>query len=108
LAIFWTNTIWAIFPRVLPLSDGIRDLVLRAQCGARISAAMLTRFFQQPRNATSMDTRSGNYPGWMQRYIAPITAPYKQRVFSGVRFAAWRAMNRALTLKFAMAARDAI
>ncbi len=65
-------------------------------------AAMLTRFFHNH----GMLTVNGHpqwktIPGGCSRYIAPITAPYKQRVFSGVRIGSVARDEQGVTLKFA-------
>jgi len=65
-------------------------------------AAMLARFFHNH----GMLTING-HPQWKtisggcSRYIAPITAPYKQRVFSGVPIRSVARDERGVTLKFA-------
>jgi len=65
-------------------------------------AAMLTRFFHNH----GMLTVNGHpqwktIPGGCSRYIAPITAPYKQRVFSGVKIRSVARDEQGVTLKFA-------
>ena len=65
-------------------------------------AAMLTRFFHNH----GMLTVNGHpqwktIPGGCSRYIAPITAPYKQRVFSGVKIRGVARDEQGVTLKFA-------
>jgi predicted NAD/FAD-binding protein len=65
-------------------------------------AAMLTRFLRNH----GMLTVNGHpqwktIPGGCSRYIAPITAPYKQRVFSGVRIRSVARDAQGATLKFA-------
>jgi len=76
-------------------SDGIRDLVLRAQCGARISRGDAYALFSQPRMLTVNGPRSGK----TIRVDAAVTLRRLRRRTSSVysaesRFAAWRAMNR--------------
>ena len=65
-------------------------------------AAMLARFFQNH----GMLTINGHpqwktIPGGCSRYIDPITAPYKQRVFSGVQIQGVARDEQGVTLKFA-------
>ena len=64
-------------------------------------AAMLTRFFHNH----GMLTINGHpqwktIPGGCDRYIAPITAPYRQRVFSGVAIRGVVRDMKGVTLKF--------
>ncbi len=65
-------------------------------------AAMLSRFFQNH----GMLTLNGHpqwktIPGGCSRYIAPITAPYQQRVFSSAAIRSVARDEQGVTLKFA-------
>ncbi len=65
-------------------------------------AAMLARFFHNH----GMLTVNGHpqwktIPGGCSRYIAPITAPYKQRIFSGISIRSVARDEQGVTLNFA-------